>query len=300
MRRAPAALLACALAGGQAIAASTVAPEIKSTSFVTSDGVRLHVLEACPQGAATTPAARSPVIAFVPGWSMPAAIWREQLISLGATHCVAALDPRGQGESDVAPDGYTIERRAEDLREFVARYPRVVLVAWSLGALEALEYVNRYGYAALEALVLVDSTVGEDTAPPSGSGFLDALKADRRATMEDFVSGIFSTERPEAELAALTDSALRMPLEASLSLFPRTLSREHWRSIARGFPKPLLYVVSAQFAEQAQTLQQHRPATQVAIFEDAGHALFVDEAERFNALLEQFVNETTADLETDR
>jgi len=266
-------------------------PEIKSTGFVTSDGVRLHVLEACPRGAA--PAARSPVIAFVPGWSMPAAIWREQLSGLGAAHCVAALDPRGQGESDVPPGGYTIERRAEDLREFTARYSRVVLVAWSLGALEALECVNRYGHATLDALVLVDSTVGEDSAPTSGSGFLDALRTNRRAAIEDFVSGIFRLPRPAPEIAALTDAALRMPLEASLSLFPRALSREHWRSIVRVFPKPLLYVVSAQFAGQAQSLQQHRPATRVTIFADAGHALFVDEAARFNALLAQFVREAT-------
>jgi microsomal epoxide hydrolase len=283
-----AALLACALTGGQAVAAFAMEPEIKSASFVTSDGVRLHVLEACPPGAA----ARSKVIAFVPGWSMPAVIWREQLLGLGGTHCVAALDPRGQGASEIPADGFTIERRALDVREFVARYPRVVLVGWSLGALEVLEYVDRYGHAALDALVLVDSSVGEDPAPPSGAGFLDALNHDRRAAIEDFVRGIFLSPRPEPEIAALTDAALRMPLEASLSLFPRGLPGKHWRGIVRKFPKPLLYVVSAQFAEQAQSLQQHRPATRVEVLSDAGHALFVDEAARFNALLAQFVRET--------
>jgi len=273
-------------------------PEIRSTWFVTSDGVRLHVLEYCPRGAAATPAAQFPVIAFVPGWSMPAAIWREQLIGLAGTHCVAALDPRGQGESDVAPGGYTIGRRAEDLREFISRYSRVVLVAWSLGALEALEYVNRYGYAALEALVLVDSTVGEDPESPSGTSFLDALRSNRRAAVENFVNAIFRSSRPAPEIAAITDAALRMPLEASLSLFPRALPREHWRSIVRGFPKPLLYVVSAQFAAQAESLKHHRPRTHVRVFENAGHALFVDESERFNALLAQFIKEATGAAST--
>jgi len=265
-----------------------MSPEIKSAEFVTSDGVRLHVLEACPQGAAIR---RSPVIAFVPGWSMPAAIWRGQMLELGAAHCVAALDPRGQGTSEVSSSGYTIGRRAEDLHEFVSRYSRVVLVAWSLAALEALEYVDRHGHAALDGLVLVDSTVGEDPETPSGTGFVDALRRDRRATMEDFVQGIFRSPRPAPEIAALTDAALRMPLEASLSLFPRAIPRERWRAIVTNFPKPLLYVVSARFADQAQSLLQHRPATRVAIFEEAGHALFVDEADRFNAVLGQFVTE---------
>ncbi len=272
-------------------AASPMDTRIHSTSFVTSDGVRLHVLEACPQG---TPAARnpaSPVIAFVPGWSMPAAVWREQLRALGESHCVAALDPRGQGESEIAESGYTIERRAADVGEFVARYPRVVLVGWSLGALEALQYVHSHGHAALDGLVLVDSSVGEDPAPvsPPGPAFRDTLKQDRNTAVADFMRGIFGSTRTDAEIEALTTAALRMPLEASLSLFPSAVPRTHWRGIARTFPKPLLYVVSTQFGAQARSLQKRRPATQIAIFADAGHALFVDEPAKFNALLARFV-----------
>ena len=267
-------------------------PAIRSTSFVTSDGVRLHVLEGCPRGKGMATRAGRPTVAFVPGWSMPAEIWRAQLIELGAAHCVAALDPRGQGLSDVAAGGYTIERRAEDVGEFVARYSRVVLVGWSLGALEALQYVNRHGTARLDGLVLVDTSVGEDPAPSPGDDFVGALKRDRRAAVEDFLRGSFRSQRAESEIAALTDAALRMPLEASLSLFPRSLPRSHWRGIVRSFPKPMLYAVSAQFAEQAQNLQRHRPETRVAVFDDAGHALFVDEAEKFNALLAKFVSET--------
>jgi microsomal epoxide hydrolase len=225
---------------------------------------------------------------------MPAAIWRSQLVALGAAHCVAALDPRGQGQSEIPAGGYTIERRAADVREFIARYSRVVLVGWSLGALEALECVDRYGHEPLAALVLVDSSVGEDPEPPPATDFVAALRTDRRAAVESFVRESFRSQRPAAEIASLTDAALRMPLEASLSLFPRSRARSHWRGIVRSFPRPLLYAVSAQFAAQAQALKQHRPETHVAVFEDAGHALFVDEAERFNAALARFVGEAAA------
>jgi len=270
--------------------------QVHSSSFVTTDGVRLHVLEACPPDSDMQNPVL-PVIAFVPGWSMPAAIWREQLLALAATHCVAALDPRGQGESEIAGNGYNIARRATDVREFVSRYERVVLVGWSLGALEALEYIHRYGHAALDALVLVDSSVGEEpeTVPAAGPGLRERLQQDRRATVADFMNGIFGATRSESEIADLTDAALRMPLEASLSVFPGGVPRTHWRDIAWAFPKPLLYAVSAQFAAQARSLQQHRPATQIEIFEDAGHALFADEPTRFNDLLARF-----ADGESDK
>jgi len=264
---------------------------IYSSSFVTTDGVRLHVLEACPPGTSMQDPP-SPVIALIPGWSMPAVVWYEQLRSLGETYCVAALDPRGQGESEVAASGYSIERRATDVREFVARYPRVVLVGWSLGALEALQYVHRDGHATVDALVLVDSSVGEDpeTTPAAGPSFRDRLKQDRQTAMEDFMRGIFGATRTETEIAALTATALRMPLDASLSIFPQGVPRSHWRGIVRAFPKPLLYAVSAQFAAQARSLQTNRPATQIEIFEDAGHALFADEPARFNELLARFVD----------
>ena len=104
-----------------------------------------------------------------------------------------------------------------------------------------------------------------------------------------FVRGMFRSPRPEAEVRALRDQALRMPLAASLSLFPSSVPREHWRRIARRIPVPLLYVVTPQLAGQAENLRRARPATRVEVFEEAGHALFADDPERFNRLLESLL-----------
>jgi len=264
--------------------------EIRSTDLVTSDGVRLHVLEAGPSGRARADGT-APVLAFVPGWSMPAAIWRSQLVQLGASHRVAALDPRGQGDSSIPASGFDIDRRADDVAEFVARYERPVLIGWSLGALEALHFIHRHGADRLAGLVLVDSSVGEEPAPPPAGDFLESLRRDRRATLEQFVRDMFRSPRSDDELAILTDSALRMPLDASLALFPGTMPRAHWRDITRAFPKPLMYVVTEQFAAQARNLLCQRPGTRVEIFEAAGHALFVDEPDRFNRVLLAFIED---------
>ena len=258
---------------------------LRSTGFTTSDGVRLNVLEAGPESG------DGPVIAFVPGWSMPASIWEAQLREFGARHRVAALDPRGQGESDVPEHGYSIDRRAEDLREFIARYPKVLLVAWSLGALEALHYLHHHGDKAIAGLVIVDSSVGEEPAPPkpvSGKGFVAELRRDRAQAVEGLVQAIFLKPQARERIEALRDSALRMPLEGSISLFPSRLPRTHWRNATHGFSKPLLYVVTKQFAGQGTNLRKNRKGTKVVLFREAGHALFVDDAPRFNRLLDDF------------
>ena len=257
---------------------------VTSVYFRTSDGVRLRVLEASPKRIS----ARLPVVAFIPGWSMPASIWQAQLSALSQRYRVAALDPRGQGQSEVPAAGFTAERRARDIAEFVERYPHVVLVGWSLGALEALQYVHQFGDKQVEALVLVDSSVGEEPAPPPGS-FLDDLRANRVATLESFLRAIFRSKRPAGEHQQLLDGAQRMPLAASIDLLSYPFPREHWRDIARAFKKPLLYVVTPQFAEQAQNLSRNRPGTRIEVFADAGHTLFVDEPQRFNALIDQFL-----------
>jgi non-heme chloroperoxidase len=275
-----AAAAVCILCGVNVAVASDT--RVESSYFVTSDGVRLHVLDAGPR------AARAPVIAFVPGWSMPAEIWRAQLAVLGAHHRVAALDPRGQGLSQVAASGYTAERRADDIAEFVARYPKVVLVGWSLGALEALQYAHMHGEEKLAGIVLVDSSVGEPPVPPAGD-FSGALKRDRARAIDEFVRAMFRTPRPETEITQLDAAALRIPLDASLALLAYPFPREHWRAAAHALQVPLLYVVTPQFAEQARNLKRNRPQTEIAVFENAGHALFVDEPEQFNALLEDFV-----------
>jgi len=278
-------LAAAALLAIAASAALPVNAAPASRYFTTSDAVRLHVLEAGLHGG------RGPVLAFVPGWSMPASVFQPQLDALGAEYAVAALDPRGQGASEVPDRGYNIERRAQDIAEFVSRYRRVVLVGWSLGALESLQFVHAHGAAGLEALVLVDSSVGEDPPPGPGGAFVAELRRDRNAAIESFVRSVFKSPRSEAELRTLTMQAQRMPLEASLSLFPSALPREHWRAIARGFRKPLVYAVTPQFAAQAANLRRARPATRVEVYEGAGHALFADQPERFNALLRALLEE---------
>ena len=115
-----------------------------------------------------------------------------------------------------------------------------------------------------------------------------------RATTEQFVRGMYRRPQDEEYYRRIIDSALKMPTDAAVALLRSPYPRELWRQILHDVDKPLLYVVTPRFQEQALNLKHHRPKAQVAVFEDAGHALFVDEPERFNRLLEQFVDDALA------
>jgi microsomal epoxide hydrolase len=259
-------------------------PLLTRPFFQTSDGVTLSALETGQdllQG-------RSLTIACVPGWLMPASIWSRQIKEFGRRYHTIALDPRGQGESQVPSFGYTAERRATDLHDFLQPLSNVLLIGWSLGAIESLQYIDMFGSQRLAGMVLVDSSVGEEPAPPSGGNFTQRLRDDRDRALNEFVRAIFRKPQPAAEIESLVLGAKRMTLEDSLALLSYPFERAHWKRIVHSFKKPLLYVVTPQFEKQALNLKKNRPKTQIEVFKTAGHALFVDEPERFNALILRF------------
>jgi len=267
---------------------------IAKRQLATSDGVRLNLLECKPVAAQPNAGAPpDPTIVLLPGWCMPASIWSAQLIGLGKRWYTLAVDPRGQGESEIAPGGYTPDRRADDLHDVLCGRERVVLVAWSLGVLEALHYVHRHGSDRLLGLALVDNSIGEPPAPKP-TDFIEQLRRSRSSTVERFVRSMFAHPLPDSQVKHLRECALRMPLESSIALLSYPLPREYWRAVVHAFDRPLAYLITPRYREQAQHLLQARPASRVEVFEQAGHALFVDEAPRFNRFLADWIETLSA------
>jgi len=257
----------------------------ESHFFTTSDGVRLHYVE---EG-------RGETLLFVPGWLMPAEIWRPQIDHFARSYRVVAFDPRSQGDSQVAASGNNIRRRADDLNELIAHLHsrRVVLIGWSLGVLETLLYVKTYGDERVAALVLVDNSVGE-WPPQSGDPDIQYQRPrERKRDMATFVGSMFKSSPPAGYLAWLTDETLRTPSQVGASLLAIPYRSAFWRSAVYETRKPLFYAVTASLRGQAETLQRKRSDTSIEVFANAGHALFVDEPERFNSSLTAFLERSS-------
>lgn len=276
-----------AVAAAAACACLAAAPaRAEDRWFTTSDGVRLHYSEAGPADGRT--------VVFVPGWTMPGWIFDAQTAVLSERWRVLVLDPRGQGQSEVAPFGYTAERRGRDIAELIdhaAPSGRVVLAGWSLGVLEILSMIGDRGQDRIAGLILIDNSVGEGTppAPRPGRATSPTRQTGRAAARAAFISGMFAHDPGADYRRRLTEAALRMTPEDEARLRSYDVPRERWRDILHGVDRPVLYVVRPRLREQADALTAARPHARAEIFETAGHALFVDEPDRFNALTDAFL-----------
>ncbi len=100
-----------------------------------------------------------PTILFLHGGALTAHTWDLCCLALrGEFHCIA-LDQRGHGDTDWAPDAdYSIAAQREDVKAFVDELglDHFVLVGMSMGAINALAFAIEYS-RLLSALVIIDA-----------------------------------------------------------------------------------------------------------------------------------------------
>ena len=262
-------------------------PEEKAKSgyLTTSDGVRLHYLEA----------GKGPGMVFVPGWSMPAWIWDAQIRHFADHYHVVALDPRSQGDSDKTLQGNSTERRARDIKELVdgLKLGPAVLVGWSLAVAELLTYAEQFGGSSVRAYVLVDGFAWDKQDPQFVSamlGMYQQLQSNRREFTEKFVRGMYRKPQPEDYIQRVLAASLQMPADSAITASVSSVGRADWRPAIAKLDRPVLIACETGLKSMAaDPVKSLVPSARVELFDDAGHALFVDDADRFNSVLEDFL-----------
>ena len=265
---------------------NSFAADLKTRQFKTSDGVSLSYLEA---------GSGDQAIVLIPGWLMPAAIFEKQLLALSEKFRVIALDPRSQGQSQLTTRPHHPVRRTQDMHEFLkaAGVKDFILAGWSLGVLESLDYVARYHPSRLKGLILIDNSIGEGKPPAARSSSFQQTMNDpdkRVPYLRKFSQDLFRTQPSPEMLQAVIDSALRVPPQTAIQLMNQPYPRNYWRETVEQQTVPVMYVVTPRLTEQATALKAKRSQelATVLIFDNAGHALFVDQAEKFNTAVLSF------------
>jgi microsomal epoxide hydrolase len=295
-------LIAGIIASGAAGRADS-ASGVRERKVDVGEGVWLRVIEAGQAGP-------RPTLVFVPGWSTGADIWRQQIDRFAPTHRVIAFDPRSQGQSTITTSGNTPEMRTQDLHNLLERLDarRPVLIGWSQGVQNLAAYIERYGTHDLAGLVLVDAAVSDgadgiaERSQETAAQFkmFAVYQAHEEEFLRGMMSAIISKPQPEGTIDRLVATGMKTPPTIGTGMLVADLFGVNRTAALKKIDCPTLIIASAKSDELAR---QQAGASQVRAglalharfekIEDAAHAVFLDQPERFDELVEKFVKDLT-------
>lgn len=283
------------LTGATAAAAATVDDYVK-----VSDDLTIHY---------QTAGSGDIAIIFVPGWTMSTKVFEHQLEHFDTSKTFKAIsyDPRGQGLSSQTVEGHFYEQHARDLDGFMKalKLNRVVLVGWSAGSGDVLEYVRLFGQEKLAGLVLLDSSPKvraqdftkewawfgtKDEGDQDGfmRAFSYTVMVDRKQTNADFAAWMLDDPTPEkvrmiAEISLHTPNSIAALLNTSFWFLDNTQQVRDLNGKV-----PLLYFTRQEWHDlAADWAAKNTPSAKVVSF--GKHMSFWEHPEKFNAALDDFL-----------
>jgi non-heme chloroperoxidase len=268
--------------------ATSMTSSTERKSFITAnDGTKLHVQDW---------GAGRPVV-LLAAWAFNSAIWGEHIadLTMRGFRCVA-LDRRAHGRSEAPSGGYDVDTLADDVAAlFEQRDLRdAVLVAYSMGTIEAVRYLTRHGTRRVSKLVLAAPTTPflTKTADNPDAVPAAAIEAQNNAIAKDFAKWISENELPFVMPDTIPETRawikammLSGPLPALLAC-RRTISVTDTRVELARLDLPTLIVQGNKDASAPLPLTGVKTAklvkaSRLVVYDGAPHGLVFTHRERF-------------------
>ncbi len=246
------------------------------------------------------PADGVPVL-LVHGHPFDRSMWRPQAAALaGAGYRVILPDLRGYGASAVAPGATAWRDYAEDLAALLrlTGVPRAVVAGLSMGGQIAMEF-HRLHPERTAALVLADTSPAAETE--EGRAWRHAL-ADRLLAegMDGYAAEVLDrmitprhvTSMPEVAAHVAGMMRATAPAGAAAALRARA-GRPDYRDSLRAARVPVLLLVGEEDTytpvAEAEAMRELVDDARLAVVPDAGHLPNLEQPERFDAALLDFL-----------
>lgn len=290
-------LLGTALAAASGGSAPVAAAQQTRAPFVTArDGTKLFVQDW----------GSGPPLLLLTAWTFNASTWGSQIAALDAKgfRCVAP-DRRGHGRSEMPSSGYDLDTLTDDVAAVIeARDLRdVTLVGFSMGTVEAVNYLARYGSDRIARLVLVAPTTpylvktedNPDAVPKA------MIEADNAAVARDFAKWIaaneapfFTPDTPEITRTWIREMMLSVPLPVALAC-RKAIAFADLRAAAAKIDRPTLILHGDQDASAPLPLTGAKTAklikgSKLIVYEGAPHPLPLTHGERLIADMLAFMS----------
>ncbi len=246
---------------------------------------------------------------FVHGWLCSSKFWQRNVPELANAFRVVTVDLRGHGNSSKTLTGHTIGQYARDVREVIEHLElqETVLVGWSLGGPVVLSYYELYGAdSRLKALGLLDTAPYPFGPARWNSHVLRNYNYDRmHATFADYIANprqfaiafttrMFKQAPSDADMDWVVAEMMKTPTWIAEAAYSDFVMSDHARTL-RAIRVPVIVFAanSGVFCDgiaMGKAIAKQVPRGTFIPFEDAGHILFYEQPQKFNAALTDFVN----------
>ncbi|WP_313891681.1 alpha/beta hydrolase [Psychrobacillus sp.] len=256
--------------------------------FVTvENGVKIYVEDINPLGKET--------ILFIHGWPLNHNQFEYQFNVLPAMgyRCIA-IDWRGYGNSDKPISGYNFDRLADDVHAVIStlQLKNFTLAGHSTGGAISIRYMARYQGYGVSKLILIDAASPSSVSEEVANTFITETLNDRPKMLRGLTDVFFF----QYITPPLSDWFFQLGLQAagwSTAAVMMSLRDENVYNDLGKIQVPTLIihgihdkVVPFNKAQETNRLIKN---SQLVPFQYSGHAPFLEERDKFNQLLAQFI-----------
>lgn len=244
-------------------------------------------------------------IVFLHGGTAGLRYFEPQLTGLSDEYRTLAVDFRGHGRSEKTELGHTLSQYARDVHAFLDQLDLddIVLVGWSMGALVSWEYIHQFETDRVRAIVDVDmepSPMKREAYEYGSYGAEDLEEAANRIQTDpvdllDEQATALLKEQPSRELRNLIlDEGSRTPPAIQGALLFGLLFVRDYRDVLPTVDVPALVCAGAdekwRSVASVEYVTELVPDARFELFENSGHCLTVEEPERFNRVMRDFID----------
>ena len=162
-----------------------------------------------------------------------------------------------------------------------------------MGCGELVKYAEQFGGENVGGFVLVDGYLTEKLSPELFAALparMNQLQQDRQKHADGFVRSMFRKPQGEDYLRRLINASTQVPADTAVTLIYNMLAQKDVTPGLAKMDRPLLFVYQPETQATADFLKAKLgDKVRLEPFEGDGHALFVDDPEKFNRVLEEFL-----------
>lgn len=237
-------------------------------------------------------------VVFLHGWNCDLTFWQSQTAALNQERRVVALDLLGFGKSDAPQVEYTQDLLAKSLAAVLdaAGVSRAVLVAHSMGLSVAKRYIETHPDRVAGLFIVDGAYVNLPKEAAEARNLLKVLDAPATQTpagwhsfVTGFVTPMFRPSTPPEAREKILATMLNAPRHVAQSSMRHFLKPGGWTSERVDIPVRAVYAgPEARAQGAAEYLATVFPQLAYEEWEDTGHFIMFDQAERLNAAIALF------------